>query len=162
MNKTKLLTTLVVALVVLNIVILLFMFLGRGKGHHRPPHDNMNQEGPHGVFDHSILGYDDQQLVSFEKSRTLHHSQIDSLLQLLDTKSNDYYKSILDQTTHDRTILISEIDSINHQIYRVNLEHFESLKSICRPDQLGNLEIFISHLLKQNDNGRKPKKPRRH
>ena len=144
MSKVKLLTTVVLVLLALNIATLVFMMCHRSM-RHRSTHG----EGPKKLII-ATLHFDEKQQEDYENLIQWHRVKIDSLdTQILQTR-NHLYLQLLRPTIDDKVkdSLIWAISESQQQIERTHFTHFQDIKKICKPDQLAYYDDLTADLAK--------------
>lgn len=152
MNKTKVLGFAVIALFLLNICILAFLFLNEGKV--GPKGRRMPREI---LIDK--LHFDKNQIKEYDKIIMKHQQAIrvtddsirssrNELYQLLNTDPIDLVK---------RDSLYLKFASFQKQIETTHFNHFIEIKNICKQEQMLDFKILTEELTKIFNNGRKPK-----
>ena len=155
MNKTKLLTSLVFALLLLNLGILIFMFLNGQK----TERGNKREHNPKEFIIHK-LKFDLNQIVDYDKIITVHHETILKLDDSLKIYKNKLYSQL--KTTENKPItdsLILKIIQFQTQIEHTHYNHFLDIKKICKPDQMEDYNQLTDELSKMFSN-KPPKKER--
>ena len=161
MNRTKLLTIAVLGLLVINLSTLIFMFANKPGHHHRPKGDQPHQnEGPKQLII-DFLNFDSSQQKQYEaiiknhqvKSREIKKT-LNELHELLydELKNNSINKNKADS-------IIQKIAGCHVNFEYLNFEHFQKIKSICKPnqtDRFNDLTEELIHLFPQDS--RKPPK----
>lgn len=131
MKQENLLKYGVWGLILLNIGLLSYIFLDRRKPHRR------DFSPPWMIFSERI-GFDSQQQTSFDSLRTIHMTAVDSLRQASVPMRLQLF-GLLDSAALDTTRFVSLLDSIAQNRREQELrtfEHFQSVRAICRPDQM--------------------------
>ena len=146
MNKTKTLSILVGILVVLNIALLVFLLFGRAKGPKRGGHHG---KGKPSRFIQKTFDFDEKQMAQFDQSKESHFENLRELHSELSQLSESFYLIDRNEDSSKSDSLMSEINSLNQEIYMRNLKHFEEVRSICTPDQVDGMEAFIKELVKR-------------
>ena len=141
MKKERFYQIIIFALLALNIIGALFIFMGGRRGH--PPGDYIA-----GAIIKE-LGLDDAQKETFEKLKRAHHAQILDLNQAysqgLDTYLQQLKQSSIEPSVSDS--LASALASIQKQKAEITLKHFGEVKALCRPDQLPAFEKLLPQLM---------------
>jgi len=145
MKKEKLFIIIILILVLINSATLLMMWLNR------PPHPPMYGHGPHKRPDKIIiekLKLDEAQQEKFSLLKEEHHSnmvRIDDELR----KTRTVYFGELKKENADKSITDS-LETITAQLNiekeRATFDHFQKLKSLCKPDQLDDFYLLIDEL----------------
>lgn len=141
MNKIKLLSIVVGLLVLLNVIVLSFLFLGMNNHPNQGP---PNREGTRNSLIEKF-GFDENQINLFEISRTKHMELSRSHSKQLEEASIAYYNSSASNEIRDS--LYSNVESMTQKTYKANSTHFEDVRNICTPEQLPEMDNFIKGLL---------------
>lgn len=132
MNKIKTLKSLVLILAVINIVLIASIFFRK-----RPPH-RLNEKKAESVIQ-KRFSFDDNQMNAFKESKNKHKEKSKELESSLEKISAEFYtsSSIVNEHLLDSILIITE------DIYKLNDTHFDEIRSICKKDQLPEVEEFI-------------------
>ena len=144
MNKNKYLTLLVGLLVVLNVLVLSFVVL---KKPHRPNFPPERHPLEKDLLHRMKLG--DDQLATLEKSKETYKAKSRNLHQELNEVSIQYYSANIEDSVRENAH--RKIIDLTDEIYQVNLDHFEELRSLCTPSQIEIMEEFIEALIRRKD-----------
>jgi protein CpxP len=136
MSKEKFLVISVVFLLVLNAGIVTFLFISRQP--QRPEIFKMVARE---------VRFDDQQQKSYLALRDGHRAHMDRL----DERFHDVLKNYLAQLRSEpnpalEDSLTSKLANIEKQKATVTLDHFRSVRSLCRPDQLVDFDRIVPRL----------------
>jgi hypothetical protein len=145
MEKSKLLTTSVFGLLLLNIATLAFLFLNGPKGHRPPPHKTQLQ--PKEVIIDQ-LHFDATQQKEYDKIIHWHQGEIRKLDNNIRQTKNDLY-ALLNQTqvnVKTKDSLIIALNGYQKQIEVTHFKHFEDIKNICHPDQIEDFNALTEEL----------------
>lgn len=152
MNKTKVLGFAVIALSLLNICILGFLFFSK------------DDDGPKGrrmpreiVIDK--LHFDKNQIKEYDKIIKKHRQSIKITDDSIRTTRNELYQ-LLNADSIDfvkRDSLYLKFASFQKQIETTHFNHFIEIKNICKQEQILDFKILTEELSKIFNNGRKPK-----
>lgn len=152
MNKTKLLSFAVIALLLLNFGILGFIFLSKDK------------ESPNGrKMPREIviekLHFDENQIVNYEKNIKIHQNTIRDLDDSIRETKNELYQLLNSDKidTLKKDSLLLELASYQKQIETTHFNHFLEIKKICKKVQLSNYNELTQELSKIFSNRRKPR-----
>lgn len=133
MEKSKLLTIAVIALLLLNLGTLGFLVFGKNSG--GPPH------GPHREPKYQIIAtlhFDSAQQQQYENLILEHRaaiSQIEGNIRM--TKNRLYLQLLKDRVDNKaKDSLVDVLAAYQKQIEQTHFKHFQDIKKICRPDQL--------------------------
>lgn len=142
----------IAGLLLLNFVLLTFLFLGR------PKHPRIHQQNRSRAFFHKapdLLDLDTEQQVAFRKLARAHHNKMNhydsaqvALLpsyfeQLKETELEEYSDEVLDK-----------ISSIERKKVEFTYQHFENVRKLLRPEQLKNYDDFVNKATKKIYNKR--------
>lgn len=153
MNKNKYLTILVGLLASLNIAILCFiMFQKPPKHNFRPDRHPKEKDLLHD------LGFNEDQVIAFEESKEQYILESRQLNKELNIASKKYYQA--DTKDSIRAILHKDIMRLTDNIYKVNLKHFDDLRSLCAPNQKNKMEEFVTALVDRKSRNH-PKRKRK-
>ena len=144
MNKVKVLTILVGILFVLNLGLMYMSFFGP-KMNKRGPGPAIGQENAD-LFIRSRFGFDEDQMKSFKESKTTHGKSLRPVNKQLQELSREYYLSY-DQDNAIQDSILSEIQKLDVQIYKINSKHFAEVALICTEEQKPELNNFIRSLV---------------
>lgn len=151
MNKTKLLSIAVIALLLLNFGILSFLFITKG---HRPNDRRMPRE-----IVIEKLHFDKNQIVAYEKIIAIHQKTIRDLDNSIRATKNELYQLLnsdkIDSAQKDSLLL--ELASYQKQIETTHFNHFLEIKKICKKEQLSHYNDLTEELGSIFPPNRKPK-----
>ena len=126
MSKTKLLVVAVCLLVAVN----LFMMWQLAR-----PHDMPGPQNQKIIIER--LGFDTNQVAQYDVLVNAHRSDIrmyeDSMKML---KTELYTNALVASDTAAAQDIIGKIDGVHQAIEWVHYRHFESIRALCRPDQI--------------------------
>lgn len=151
MNKIKLLTFSIVALLILNFGTLTFLFL-------KNPHRAEGRVMPRQIVIER-LHFDTNQIASYDKLIKLHRSKIRKLQDGIRNFKNELY-ALLNQETIDiikKDSLITNLAMLQKEIESTHFNHFVDIKKLCKKEQLSNFELLTEDLSKIFSHERKPK-----
>lgn len=153
MNKETVYKGIILLLTLLNVALVAFLLMGPQKGPLGPPPAD-DQTATAAIKQN--FGFDDQQIEQFVLSRNKHAKKMKALTPKLKEASLAYYQS---SKAEEKDSLFQIADQYSDEIYFANNAHFEEVRTICTPEQLPKMNIFINALLnKDNKKGSKPKK----
>jgi protein CpxP len=151
MNKTKLLSIAVIALLLLNFGILSFLFLSKGN---RPSDRKMPRE-----IVIEKLHFDKNQIVAYEKIIEIHQNTIRDLDRSIRETKNELYQLLnsdkIDNAQKDSLFL--RLASYQKQIETTHFNHFLDIKKICKKEQLSDYNDLTKELSSLFAPKRKPK-----
>ena len=148
MDKIKLLTFSVIALLLLNLGTLGFLLLSGGKGHHPPKnHGPEGRPKPKEIIIEK-LHFDVQQIVEYDKIIKVHQVKIRSLDDSIRSTKEELYdlltKDIIDEKA--KTSLFDNLSSYQKQIESAHFNHFQDIKKLCKEDQLDDYNDLTEEL----------------
>jgi Spy/CpxP family protein refolding chaperone len=134
MDKIKLLTIAVIALLLLNFGTLGFLLISAPKHGGRPPH-RMPKE-----IIIERLQFDSKQQKEYQTLIDWHRRIIDSLDQQIRETKNELYTQLIkpDADTKTKDSLITLLANHQKQIEQTHFKHFEDIKNLCTPEQREN------------------------
>lgn len=148
MEKTKFLSIVIVALLVINAGTLVYLFLGQNKGHQRPPH-RMGRGNP---SDYIVdkLQLDDKQQADFRELQKEHRSKMHDIHEQLEETRNQYFDGLKTSTidTAESQKLQAKIGRLMGQIHGNTFEHFTKVRQLCSPKQQELFDQFIEDILR--------------
>lgn len=144
MDKIKLLTIAVIALLLLNFGTLGFLLLSSPKHGGRPP-QRMPKEI---IIDR--LQFDSKQKKEYQTLIDWHRKKIDSLDQQIRDTKNELYMELLKPDVNAKTkdSLITVLANHQKQIEQTHFKHFEDIKNLCTPEQRENFYDLTRELSK--------------
>lgn len=153
-SKIKLLTATTVILIVLNTVVLSFIWLGH------PPHHGMGGPGGPGRDDMILreLKFDDTQRKQFDQLREEHHH----LMETINEKDRRTHEALFEliKTGQDSSpvadSLINEIGNNRKQVDAATYHHLAKLRKICTPEQQKIFDDIILNIFKHGPQGPPP------
>lgn len=148
MGKTKFLSIVIIALLVVNAGTLVYVFLGQNKGHKGPPHGM--RKGAPGDYIIEKLELDDKQQIDFRKLQKEHRSKMDKIHSQLEKTRNQYFDGLKTSTidTAEGQKLQTKIGILLGQIHGNTFEHFTKVRQLCRPEQQELFDEFIEDILR--------------
>jgi len=157
MNKERFLTLLVIALVVLNLVIMGFIFFHKPPRHHGevPPIGAVGMGHKKGPPLDKAVGFDEKQMEIFHKSIEQLKASNKVYRKQYDDLSKTYYQSIFKNDSTDKAQILKQLNEISNSIFEANLKHFNEIKTICTPDQLPRFEKAMDEMFAHPENKKK-------
>ena len=153
MSKIKLLTIAVIGLLILNFMILGFLFL------HKPPHPDKRGDDGNGPKNIIIqkLNFDEKQISDYQKLIEQHQSKLKNLRdQVRETKQLLYQ-----QLNTNNIVIINELENklgiLQTEIEQTHFQHFLQLKKLCKPNQLKNYQELTKELTQLFNQNQPPK-----
>lgn len=151
MNKTKLLSVAVIALLVLNFGILGFLFLSK-------KHEPNGRKIP-SVIVIEKLHFDENQIVEYEKIIREHKHLIRNLDDSIKETKNELYQLLneekIDSAQKDSMYL--KLANYQKQIETTHFNHFLEIKKLCKKEQLADYKNLTEELSRIFSNKPKPK-----
>jgi protein CpxP len=143
MNKTKLLTLAVIALFIINILTISFLFFKKG------PRPNEGKRPRPREIVINKLGFDAQQIETYELLINDHKSNIGELDDKIKDAKNDLYQqlALLDNKKTTDSIL-NTLSKYKSQIEILHYNHFLDIKKLCKPEQLDSYNDLTMELAK--------------
>ena len=152
MNKTKLLSFAVIALLLLNFGILVFLFLSKDK------------DGPRGrKMPREIviekLHFNDNQIIEYDKKIKIHRETITTLDDSIKVVKNELYQLLNFETVDlvKKDSLYSKLANYQKQVETTHFNHFLEIKAICKKEQLADYNDLTKELSSLFAPKRKPK-----
>lgn len=143
MNRTRLLTFAVIALFLINILTLSFLFFNKG-----PRPNDRNKQKPREIIIKK-LNFDESQISSFDKLIKNHESAIDLLdLEIRNTKNNLYNQLSKNNNEKEVDSILNTLNKYKAEIELVHYNHFSDIKKLCKTDQLDNYNQLTKELAK--------------
>lgn len=146
MSKTKLLWIAVIALFMLNLGILVFLFLPKPK---RMPREIVIEK----------LHFDKNQIVAYDKTIKLHQKNISRIDDSIRNTRNKLYQLLNSDTidTQKRDSLYLKFSDFQKQIESTHFNHFLEIKKLCKKEQLSYFNDLTKELSEIFNNRRKQK-----
>lgn len=144
MEKTKLLTLLVVCLVALNLGILAYLFFGSEK----PPRPGRVMRPSPKEIVINKLNFDDKQLEKYEELIKGHRAKITAAEERNMQLKNSLYQYLLSDAENKMAAdsIIQLLGENQQLIEKVHFNHFKDIKKICNPYQLESFEELANEL----------------
>jgi len=137
MTKAKLAGIFATGLLLSNL--LLIWYILRAPGH-RPP------EGPKRIIIEK-LHFDQQQENRYEALIATHRQQVRSKEDEMFMLKNELYATLTSATTDSvKQALMAQIGKKQSELEGIHYQHFEDLRSICRPDQLAHFSKLTEEI----------------
>lgn len=148
MEKTKLLTFTVIALLLLNFGTLGFLFLSGPKNH--PPHHGHGPEGrpkPREIIIEK-LHFDNNQIAQYDQLIEWHQATIGKTEDKIRQSKNELYLLLNAEPIDEKakTALIDSLSNYQKQIESTHFKHFGDIKKLCKPNQLKDFEALTEEL----------------
>lgn len=143
MQKVKLLTIAVIALLLLNVCLLIFVFFKQPMGMrlHRPKPDVV-------IIDK--LQFDKPQQEAYRLLINEHSAAIKEMRTTTRELKDTLYKQLLLPINKRTTVdsLIAALANNQQRIEQLNFKHFDNIKQLCKPEQLNNFKDLVNELSK--------------
>ena len=153
MNKTKVLSFLVIVLVALNITSLMVFVLN--KAHH-PPHQSI-EKGPKNIIIKK-LHFNKKQVIAYEGLIKEHRLKIESIDNKIKSLKTELYL-LLKEDNHEKSKdLINQINSLQKEIENHHYQHFIAIKKLCKDEQIQHFNNLTNELAKLFSPHPKPQK----
>jgi hypothetical protein len=153
MDKIKLLTYSVIALLLLNLATIGFVILSK-------PGDRIRPEPSEIIIEK--LNFDENQQKEYEQLIHTHHNQINELDEkILKTKKELYLQLLKNEVeTKTKDSLITNLSGYQKQIEATHFKHFQDIKNLCRKDQVNSFNELTKELSGMFSNTYPPKPPK--
>lgn len=134
-TKIKFLQVAVLALLLLQVLTLLFFYM------RRPPHP---REGALKYRITELLSLDDEQKKAYDSLIQAHQHQIRGLeTAIASTRKELYEEGLKNDQFQLQDSLITRMGVLLSDVESAHFEHFMSLKKICRPEQVKSFDAVI-------------------
>lgn len=157
MEKQKLITFSIVALLLLNIGTLGFLYFTEPKHGAMPPR-------PHGRIEPreiiiQKLHFDEQQQAQYDNLIQEHRHKIEATEDKIRETKNDLYLLLNQPNAKQKDSLIASLAKYQKEIETIHFEHFADIKNLCHKDQLADFEDLTEELSRIFS---RPPRPRHH
>lgn len=162
MNKVKILSISVVALILLNLCVLIYI---AQKPTQPPPFENgtPRDENNPGHIIIKKLQFNKAQIDQFNALKNQHRLQIKQFNAAIKQTKTFLYQSISKDTDKNYSdSLIERLGSLQVDIERTHYQHFQSIKAMCTPDQQERFKALMEEIggfFNGTDNQRQPPPP---
>jgi hypothetical protein len=152
MNKTKVLGFTVIALVILNFGILVFLFLS--KGNDGPKERKLPRE-----IVIEKLHFDENQIIEYDKTILIHQKNIRDLDDSIRATKNELYQLLNSENIDNiqKDSLYLKLAGFQKQIETTHFNHFLEIKKLCKKEQLSDYKNLTEELSKLFSHPRRPK-----
>lgn len=152
MNKIKLLSFSVTALLLLNFGILGFLFLSKNRAGFQ------ERKMPREIIIER-LHFNDTQIVDYDKAIKMHQENIRNLDDSIRKTKNALYQLLNADTIHvaQKDSLYIKLASYQKQIETTHFNHFLEIKALCSKEQLSDYTALTEELSKMFSPPRKPR-----
>lgn len=144
MSKLKLLNIALVGLIVINLVLVTFLFFRKPLNlpGGQPP---VSKRGPQEMVIKQ-LHFDKDQVSQYENLIEVHKNSIKMFEDSISITKNELYKSLENENISTKDSLISRLGTLQKEIELTHYDHFADIKKICKPDQIVYYNELISKL----------------
>jgi protein CpxP len=132
MEKTRTLTFLIIAMMILNAAVLGFIWL------ERPSHPSTRRspvENDPGVVLAQYLGFSPQQKQRFDSLRSGHHELVVLYSDSLKSLKEGLYHRLMENDSAGAVPVIQAIGNLHQSIEWVTFDHFSRVRLLCLPEQ---------------------------
>jgi periplasmic protein CpxP/Spy len=136
MNNSNLIRYIAAGLLLINLVLVIFIWKENGKS---------RREGPKKIIIEK-LHFDKGQAQEYESIIKLHHEKIVALENEMLDKKNKLYRMVGLNDSFTKDSILLSIANTQTQIEKTNLEHFEQIKSICKKEQLPYFQELLQEI----------------
>lgn len=124
MNKNKFYIVIIISLIVMNLALLIFLFLGKPPRHEKPREIVIHQ-----------LNFDKNQIAEYDKLIKKHRHDIMKLDDEIFALKDNLYKNLSTESKANDS-LINAISNKQVQVESVHYQHLLAIKKLCKPEQL--------------------------
>lgn len=149
MDKIKVLTYSVIALLLLNLATIAFVVFKPSDRNRAEPREIIIEK----------LNFDENQQKEYEQLIYWHRSQINELDEKIRETKKELYLQLLNNEveTNKKDSLINSISGYQKQIESTHFDHFQDIKKLCRKDQMNSFDQLTNDLSIMFSNKRAPK-----
>ena len=153
MNKSKILSLLVIVMLIINIgIISYFVFMNKENSishQKRMPREIVIEK----------LSFNQEQIAAYDETIKRHQNAIRTLDDSIRNKKNQLYSRLKNNASEidKNDSLVIELGNYQKQIETTHFNHFIEIKNICKPEQLDDFNSLTSELSKIFSGKRKPK-----
>ena len=138
MNKQKLLTISVLFLLLINLLQMSFIVMGNSGV-------LISKETPREMIIER-LKFDDNQIGGYDTLIKENQQRIKFANRRIELLKMELYQTLASDTVSAKDSLFREILNVRARIERINYEHFESIKKLCKPAQIEAFNQLTSDL----------------
>lgn len=136
MNKNRFQLFIIIALLVSNVLLIVFIILPK------KPHGFHPDKPRNIIIDR--LQFNNSQIEAYDNLIALHRKAIREKDNKIIGLKNKLYLNLTQNDSNDSTAaLINEISTVQQQIETIHFQHFMDIKSICTNEQLGNYNNLV-------------------
>ncbi|MDB4347139.1 hypothetical protein OAB01_00620 [Bacteroidia bacterium] len=150
MIKKRIINSLVIAIIVVNLIALGFAFLGKKEKPHqrrKPPKQIIIKK----------LDFDKEQEKLYQQLIDEHTLKMGAFRSEMEQAKNGLYQNLAKETI-SKDSLIEAINKIQYKIEAQHYLHFQEIKNICRPDQIDKFIELSTELARLFSPGPPPHK----
>ncbi len=129
-------------LLLLNLSMIAFFFLTKPK----PPHqgDGFQKRGP------NIMNMDEKQHDLFLQSAKQHGQHMKAINKQQQDLLKPYFYSLIDSTKNTNpNATLNEVQDLERQKIESTYQHFQEVKSILKPEQQADFELFMNDVIER-------------
>ena len=143
-KREKLLMMIILILVMVNSATLILMWVNKPPFPPKHPHHG----GPPDKIIIERLKLDETQIKEFEIIKKIHQEQMRQLNERSQVLHKKYFELLEHEKVNDSIagILENELALLSKLREKFTFQHFQKLKSICKPEQIGLFNDFIGEL----------------
>jgi Spy/CpxP family protein refolding chaperone len=156
MEKSKLITFSIIALLLINLATLGFLLLSGPKNGPTPPHGGRPK--PKEIIVEK-LNFDTKQQVDYDQLIQQHRKEITTTEDHIKSAKNELYLLLNDESVDvaKKDSLISLLSNYQKEIETIHFNHFRDIKKLCKPEQLNDFNDLTEELSRLFS---KPHRPR--
>lgn len=147
MNRTKLLTVAVIGLLIVNLGTLGFLLVNKPQHPMHPPAGGPRGEGPKKIIIER-LHFDAEQQKQYEILIEDHKSKVNDFHEKTRKMHDELYALLGAEPVNKAAAdsLMQQIAADQKAIDLVNFDHFEKIKALCKPEQIGYFNELVDEL----------------
>ncbi|MEI7801078.1 MAG: hypothetical protein WCI97_00365 [Bacteroidota bacterium] len=139
MNKVKIIGTIAIVLLAINIFWVWFFITHKPPGRNREPKKVIIEK----------LHLDETQKAAYEKLIDAHRQNMQQSEHEMMQLKNQLYASLQEGKQEDLSdSIINEIGKVQIEIEHVNYKHFQDIKKLCKPEQLKSFDELCLEIAK--------------
>ena len=142
MSKTKVLSILVGALIIINAVVLAWVVFGNKQKHR--PNGKRHFEPKQIIIER--LNFSEDQVLLYESTIIEHRETVRKLEEQIKSTKNELYSSLSADSATNKDHLMTELSQLLIQMENVHYNHFQEIKSICKADQIDEFKNLTQEL----------------
>ncbi len=144
MSKVKFLSIVVVFLLVIDLVMVAFMFLKR-PGEEHGIGMALPQERPKNIVINE-LHFDEEQVLQYEKLITKHQTDVRAFDDSIRATKNSLFQTLASTEFLGKDSLVNILSSLQRKIEVTHYDHFVAIKNLCKPEQLADFNQLADQL----------------